>query len=85
MPKSARILPSKTTEITADNQKLTFLGSLLNDSEKYWGMAKAGMFISKMPSSATPRSASMSLSRSRSDTGAAAGGASVVVVISFMG
>jgi len=61
-----------------------FGGSLLNDSENKLGMAKPGIFISKMPKRATPRSASMSLSRCVSDTGAAAGGAGVSAGISFM-
>ena len=70
MPKRARILPSNTTVMTAFTQKFTFVGSFRNDSEKYWGMAKPGMFISRMPSRATPRRASTSRTRCASATGA---------------
>ena len=34
IPNIARILPSKTTEITAFTQKLTLVGSFRKDSEK---------------------------------------------------
>ncbi len=71
MPNRARILPSKKTVMKAFSQKLMLFGSLLKDSVEYWAIEKPGMFISRMPSRATPRRASRTLSLRASETGVA--------------